>query len=92
MYNTLKNQLLSFSTLTINKKMQFLSNFQFQFSDHNGSEYTQLCKTVVDIKSCSTTHRNDARKTSTPIRTTLEPDAKPQRQRPTNLVIQSIKK
>ena len=69
------------------EELQFLTNIHLQYSDLNDSDYTYLCKLLVENKHCYVKHRNNVGKLSTPFRISLKPYAKLQTHGPTKLPV-----
>ena len=67
--------------------MQFLKKIFFEDSYLENSEKIQLCELLGEKKHCYSTHCNAVAKNSPPLLSRLEPDAKLQTQRPTEILI-----
>ena len=63
------------------KKINFLKEYHFQFSDPYDSNWIQLCEVFVKKRNCAT-HRHDVKKVPTTIRIRMELDAKLPTHRP----------
>ena len=69
------------------ENLNFIHNFNFQFSDLTDTEYVTLCNLLLNYKTCYATHKNDVGKIATPFRIRLESNAQLLTQRPSKVPI-----
>ena len=72
---------LRYSTYNLN----FITKFNFQFSDLTDTEYITLCNLLPKYRTCYATLKHDVGKIATPFRMRSEPNAQLITQRPSKV-------